>query len=81
MGYIKQTGFVYQSAKANAEHDFSLFYLDHRRQAAFAVAFCINKPFYIDHDGFSKMQLSKRPNFNNLRTYRTERYDWHFFFF
>jgi len=31
-----------QSAKSNAEHDFSLFYLDQRRQAAFA--FCINKP-------------------------------------
>jgi len=31
---------------ANAEHDFSLFYLDQRRQAAFAVAFCINRPIY-----------------------------------
>jgi len=31
-----------QSAKANAEHDFSLFYLDQRRRAA--VAFCINRP-------------------------------------
>jgi len=26
------------------EHDFSLFYLDQRRQAASAVAFCINRP-------------------------------------
>jgi len=31
-----------QSAKANAEHDFSLFYLDQHRQAAFA--FYINRP-------------------------------------
>jgi len=32
--------------KANAEHDFSLFYLDKRRQAAFvfAVSFWINRP-------------------------------------
>jgi len=29
-----------QSAKANAEQDFSFFYLDQRRQAAFVVAFC-----------------------------------------
>jgi len=26
------------------EQDFSLFYLDQRRQAAFAVTFCINRP-------------------------------------
>jgi len=32
-----------QSAKASAKHDFSLFYLDQRRQAA--VAFCINIPY------------------------------------
>jgi len=31
-----------QSTKANAKHDFSLFYLVQRRQAAFA--FCINRP-------------------------------------
>jgi len=43
---IKQTKVVYtafiQSAKTNAKHDFSLFYLDQRHKAA--VAFCINKP-------------------------------------
>jgi len=33
-----------QSAKANTEHDFSLFYLDQRHHAAFAIAFCINRP-------------------------------------
>jgi len=32
-----------QSAKTNAEHDFSLFHLDQRRQDAFAVAFCLNR--------------------------------------
>jgi len=29
---------------ATAENDFSLFYLDQRRQATFAGAFCINRP-------------------------------------
>jgi len=43
-GMVKQTKVVLQSAKAKAEHDFSLFYLDQRRQATFAVAFCINRP-------------------------------------
>jgi len=38
-----------QSAKANAEHDFSLIYLDQRRQAAVAVAFCINRPLLDNH--------------------------------
>jgi len=39
---IKQLKSFIQNATANAEHDFSLFYLDQRRQAAFA--FCINRP-------------------------------------
>jgi len=45
LGGNKLKSFI-QSAKANAEHDFSLFYLDQRRQASFAiaVAFCINRP-------------------------------------
>jgi len=45
--YNKLKSFI-QSAKANVEHDFSLFYLDQRRQAAFAatVAFCINRPLH-----------------------------------
>jgi len=43
---MKQTKVVYterdRERGANAEHNFSLFYLDQRRQAA--VAFCINRP-------------------------------------
>jgi len=34
-------------SRPNAEHDFSLFYLDQRCQAAFAVAFCINRPLNV----------------------------------
>jgi len=39
--YTEREPFI-QSTKANAEHDFSLFYLDQRRQAA--VAFYTNRP-------------------------------------
>jgi len=44
MAYIKQTKVVYTERESDSEHDFSLFYLDQRRQVTFAVAFCINRP-------------------------------------
>jgi len=39
-------GLFIQSAKANSEHDFSLFYFDQRCQACINLykPFCINRP-------------------------------------
>jgi len=37
-----QTKVVYTERESERGTHFSLFYLDQRRQAAFAVAFCIN---------------------------------------